>query len=327
MFAALNAFQVGAVPTLVSDVFSTTLYTGNGSTQTITNGIDLAGKGGLVWLKSRSGADPHELTNTVQGTSNSLRSNSTNGASSTDLTGFTSSGFTLGYVTGNTNASGATEVSWTFRKQAKFFDIVTYTGDGSSYQTISHSLSSTPGCIIIKGTSGSTNWGVYHQSIPTGYLTLNTTNADTAGLGFFQNVGSTSFETAINTNGVTYVAYIFAHNAGGFGVTGSDNIISCGSYTGSSGSGQSINLGYQPQWLLVKNTSRASTNWVLMDKYRNFDNTGYGWLYPNLDAAEDSGTATVYVYPTSTGFTTVNANANTDYLSDSYIYIAIKDNS
>jgi hypothetical protein len=37
----------------VEDVFSTWLYTGNGSTQTITNGIDLSGEGGLVWLKVR----------------------------------------------------------------------------------------------------------------------------------------------------------------------------------------------------------------------------------------------------------------------------------
>jgi hypothetical protein len=39
----------------VEDVFSTWLYTGNGSTQTITNGIDLDGEGGLVWIKNRSG--------------------------------------------------------------------------------------------------------------------------------------------------------------------------------------------------------------------------------------------------------------------------------
>ena len=41
----------------VEDVFSTWLYTGNGSTQTITNGIDLSGEGGMVWLKSRSHSD------------------------------------------------------------------------------------------------------------------------------------------------------------------------------------------------------------------------------------------------------------------------------
>jgi len=150
----------GGPANYIEDVFSTYLYTGNGSTQTITNNIDLSTKGGLVWLKSRSGADSHELTNTVQGTSNSLRSNTTNGASSTDLTGFTSSGFTLGYVTGNTNASGATEVSWTFRKQKKFFDIVTYTGDGTSSQTINGSTSivmSTP-YLSLDFISNGSNW-------------------------------------------------------------------------------------------------------------------------------------------------------------------------
>ena len=40
-------------PLEVEEVFSTYLYTGNGSTQTITNGIDLAGEGGLVWIKKR----------------------------------------------------------------------------------------------------------------------------------------------------------------------------------------------------------------------------------------------------------------------------------
>jgi hypothetical protein len=41
----------------IEDVFSTYLYTGNGSTQTITNGIDLAGEGGMVWIKRRDGAE------------------------------------------------------------------------------------------------------------------------------------------------------------------------------------------------------------------------------------------------------------------------------
>ena len=41
--ASYDAFGggVAAVPNYIEDVFSTYLYTGNGSTQTITNGIDL----------------------------------------------------------------------------------------------------------------------------------------------------------------------------------------------------------------------------------------------------------------------------------------------
>ena len=46
----------------VDEVFSTYLYDGDGSSsRTITNGIDLSGEGGLVWVKSRSNAYNHFL--------------------------------------------------------------------------------------------------------------------------------------------------------------------------------------------------------------------------------------------------------------------------
>lgn len=338
MFAALNAFQVGgSTPTYVSDVFSTALYAGNSSSQTITNGINLSSKGGLVWLKNRtSSLSSNFIFDNARNNYDAwIFTDSTVAQSVVDAIDPTSSGFSINIGGSGVNASSNNYVSWTFRKQAKFFDVVTYTGDGTTNQTIPHNLGSTPGCIITKRTDSTGNWATWHTSFADTktYMYLNTTDASVNVPGATaMTVSSTSFTVGSNQifgngSGFTYVAYIFAHNASGFGLTGTDNIISCGSYTGSSGSGQSINLGYQPQWLLVKNTSRAGQNWVLMDKYRNFDNTGYGWLYPNSDAAEDSGTGTVYVYPTSTGFTTVTSNAATDYLTDSYIYIAIKDNS
>ena len=42
-----------ADPVYVDDVFSTFLYDGTGSAQSINNGIDLSGEGGLAWIKSR----------------------------------------------------------------------------------------------------------------------------------------------------------------------------------------------------------------------------------------------------------------------------------
>ena len=59
----------GAPAVYIEDVFSTWLYTGNGTTQTITNGIDLAGKGGLVWLKGRSAVSDNNLFDTLRGIS------------------------------------------------------------------------------------------------------------------------------------------------------------------------------------------------------------------------------------------------------------------
>ena len=95
----------------VDDVFSTYLYTGNGSTQTITNGIDLAGKGGLVWIKGRSVATGNRLASTAQGVNNYLESNSTMQQQSDPLvTSFNAGGFSLG-IDSNANGGGTTFAS------------------------------------------------------------------------------------------------------------------------------------------------------------------------------------------------------------------------
>ena len=67
----------GGIPNYIEEVFSTYLYTGNGSTQTITNNIDLSTKGGLVWSKHRGGTNSHRLYDTVRGGNKSLSTNQT----------------------------------------------------------------------------------------------------------------------------------------------------------------------------------------------------------------------------------------------------------
>ena len=314
----------------IEDVFSTYLYTGNGSTQTITNGIDLAG--GLVWIKSRSAATDHKLTDTVRGATKALISDTT-GAETTDSTGltaFSSTGFSLG-ASSVYNTNAATYASYTFRKRPKFFDVVTYTGDGVN-RTISHNLGSVPGCIIVKRTNTIGDWAVYHRGLTSAAysIQLNLTNAQASATTVWNSTAPTSSvfsvgtDATVNASGSTYVAYLFAHDAGGFGLTGTDNVISCGSYTGNNGAGQSIYLGFEPQWLLVKNTSQAGQNWVLIDNMRQFDYSGFGWLYPNSYSAEAVGTGSVYCSPTANGFRTYGNNTAVDYLTDSYIYIAIR---
>ena len=139
--------------TYVENVFSTYLYTGNSGTQTITNGIDFAGEGGMVWCKDRGSGSHHEIADTERGTTNPrvIKSNEPDQEVNGDLgNGFTSSGFSLGYVSGDTNSSGRAHVSWSFRKAPGFFDVVTYTGNGVNGRAISHSLESVPGMIMIK---------------------------------------------------------------------------------------------------------------------------------------------------------------------------------
>ena len=323
---------VAAVPNYIEDVFSTYLYTGNDSTQTINNGIDLSTKGGLVWIKARNtGSTFNCLFDTARGATKALFSNATNaqGTYTDSLTAFNTTGFTLGADT-TTNfvnsPTGQTEASWTFRKQPKFFDVVTYTGTGAN-RTVSHNLGSAPGCIIIKKTSSADSWLVYHRSLTaTSGIVLNSTAAATAGGAVLWNSTeptSTEFTVGVNggvnQSGETYVAYLFAHNAGGFGLTGTDNVISCGSFTADASTGEAtVTLGYEPQWVLVKTTSVAQ-NWYLADSMRGFTATPTTdvVLSPNRSDAETSGT-NIPGSPTATGFTARGTAGQT------YIYIAIR---
>ena len=101
----LSASGGGVDPIFVEQVFATHLYTGNGSTQTINNGIDLAGEGGLTWIKIRGtngGEEDHRLYDTVRGAGNSLVTNKTvaTQTQSNSLGAFNANGFFLngGYL-------------------------------------------------------------------------------------------------------------------------------------------------------------------------------------------------------------------------------------
>jgi len=304
---------VAVEPVYIEQIFSTWLYTGNGSTQTITNGINLSGKGGLVWTKARSQAYSNLQWDTEQGAGYFLTSNATSQSQyvASGLSSFNTNGFSIGSAAG-INESATTYVSWTFRKQPKFFDVVTWTGNGnSSSYNISHNLGAQPGFIIVKGVSTASNWTVLARTNSTQYylLTLNSTAASpispvtqsTYATSTTIDVGAMKGNLSgdINANGATYVAYLFAHNAGGFGLTGTDNVITCGSFTDTTDS--SVNLGYEPQWLLVKPSSAAS-GWYLFDSMRGLNVTGNKFLNPNTSGAEGTDAVPYNFSPTSTGF-------------------------
>ena len=314
-----------AAKTYVEDVFSTFLYTGNGSTQTITNGIDLSGKGGLVWIKGRSVAYNNVLNDTGRGVTQQLSSNQTDGQQvyTTGLTAFTSTGFSIGNNI-QYNESSQTYASWTFRKEPGFFDVVTYTGTGAN-RTVAHSLGSVPGTIIVKRTNAVADWQVYHRSLAnTEYLVLNSTAAKATGTTRWNSTTPTSTEfslgtdATVNASGGTYVAYLFAHDAGGFGDSGNESVIKCGSFTTDGSGNATVTLGWEPQWLILKETN--ASHWSVADSMRGFNLTSRAILYPNLSIAEGTGT-TAYLAPNSTGFSAVNGQLN---YSSTYIYIAIR---
>ncbi len=331
-------------PLNVEEVFSTYLYTGNGTARSITNGIDVSGEGGLVWIKTRETAtySNNMLYDTENGANYFLRTNGTNAlttASGFGLTAFNSDGFDMGTAYGN--ESGIDTASWTFRKAPKFFDVVTYTGNSTAGRTISHNLGSAPGMIIIKNVDVAVPWAVYHRSMGDGvgggadenfYMNLNEDFARAASSSYWNNTAPTSttftLGTAnrVNATGSTYVAYLFAHNNGDgdFGPDADADIIKCGSYTGNGNTnGPTVDLGFEPQWVLIKRADSTGP-WNLHDSMRNLTVSGYAYLRPNVTDAEASTTTVAGLDPLPNGFKVRLSGTFWNASGGTYIYIAIR---
>ena len=314
--------------TYVDDVFSTFLYTGDGALETVNNGIDLSTEGGLVVLKNRDVSSNWAWTDTERGAHQTLRSNGSDANSDDTNYGvaFTSTGFTAGKAgmdISTFNQSTKDFCSWTFRKCPGFFDVVTYTGNGTAGRQIAHSLGSTPGMVIVKRTSATEDWTCYHRSLWTSkVIDLNQSAAAHTSGDVFNTTAPTSTvftvgsSNRVNGNGSTYVAYIFAHDDASFGTNGDESIIKCGSYNGTSSAGNLVDLGFEPQFVIVKRTD-SGNNWVIHDAMRGapeelfVDNQ-------NQEVAESGFTIT------STGFTLNDASGQFNASGGTYIYIAIR---
>ena len=204
--------------TYVDDIFSTYLWKGSGSARSINNGIDLSGEGGATWIKSRSNAEHNWLFDTINGADwsyNSDRSNARYNSGSSYMSSFNNNGFSIGTHDGVNDAS-MTYGSWSFRKAPGFFDVVQYDGNGSN-RTISHSLGSVPGLIMIKRTDDPGEWICYHRSVGAEkFLQLDNNEAENDDNTVFNDteptasVFSLGTHAYVNTNGGTYIAYVFA---------------------------------------------------------------------------------------------------------------------
>ena len=319
-------------PLYVDDLFSTFLYDGTGSTQTITNGIDLAGEGGLVWLRNRDNARDHSLYDSERSLSQRLKTNSTGGnqTPSYGTLTFNSNGFTVPSGNGDLNANGfGGYTSWTFRKAPGFFDVVTWSGNSTVGRVIPHNLGSAPGMVIIKSTSSAYDWVVWHRNLANSeYLYLNSTAAKASSDNYFNNTtpdasGITlSSSGYVNGTGETYVAYIFAHDDQSFGTNGNESIIKCGTFTTDSSGNASVDLGWEPQYIITK--SFGSGNWGINDSIRSMpsgktsQSAPYAQgMFANLNNAEGNWDA---VSPTSTGFNAMGVYG----ANNPVIYMAIR---
>lgn len=305
----------GAVPgggLYVDDVFSAYTYTGNGSAQTITNGIDLAGHGGMVWIKSRNQATNHALYDTERGLYQKLSTNTTGvqGQQLQGVTAFNSNGYTHGSEGGG-NASTHTYVSWTFRNAPRFYGHQVVTKLSGSNRTVNFPELGTLGMVRVKRTDQPGSWYVWHRSLPAGQLLIGETTNVAATLGHVTVSGTAvTLVNGVITEG-TYLVEAWAHDEA------LDGIVQCGSFTTDAGGNATVNLGWEPQYILYKQSSAGGGDWMVHDSARGLTSNSAGVvLFPNTSSAEDASGSMMRVL--STGFNpAINPN-------NTYIYIVIR---
>jgi hypothetical protein len=329
--------------TLANKYFDINLWTGNGTSQTLTN------SGGFqpdwVWLKSRSsGTNFHNLFDVIRGATKHLFSNSTaaEGTNAQSLTAFTSTGFSVGNDN-DVNQSSGTYVGWQWKANGagstntagsitstvsasttSGFSVVTYTGNGTSGATIGHGLGVAPSMVIVQTRTGTNNRDkpVYHVSVGnTGVLTLNSTVATQTSSGFWNNTTPSSTVITLgndqntNQNSSTYVAYCFAAIAG---------YSAFGSYTGNgSADGPFVYCGFRPAYVMAKKSSGIEI-WYVLDSKRGTYNVNKPRLNPNNSDAESS-TYDIMDF-TSNGFKFRNSDTSWNGNGDTYIFAAFAEN-
>jgi hypothetical protein len=306
-----------------------------GGTPTNVNFLGMAFQPDLVWIKSRNHSNNHFLYDSVRGATKAVYIQAETEITRSGVTSFDSNGFTLG-SSNDMNLNGSTFVSWCWKSGGAAvsgtsshytnceisanpdagFSMVKFTVPSSTIPTTAsynHGLNAPPKLIITKpynGYFGASSWYTWAEPITTSnYLLLNTTDTSAAGA-IFSSVDSST------------VKYRFASNNGGadsdvitYNFTDVAGYQKVGSYTGNGSSGgQTITgLGFDPRFLLVKN-STSSAAWRITDSVRG-DNI---YLYPNLANADDSSSG--YISLIADGFRLNGLDSNT---SDTFIYLAI----
>jgi hypothetical protein len=339
-FIALNTYNLPD-STIVkgNTVMDATLYTGTGSTLTVTNAGSM--KSDLLWIKSRSAATDNYLFDSRRGEGGILISNST--AAETVLgsqMSFNSNGFTVGSLAAM-NTNGATYVGWQWQagqgstssntdgsitstvsaNTTAGFSIVTYTGVGAA-RTIGHGLGVAPRMILVKSRTGTaTTWAVYHANLTSAanYLSLESTAAQASGSTVWNNTAPTSSVFSVGSASGTgstrdYVAYCWAEIAG---------FSKFGSYTGNgSANGPFIYTGFRPTFIIVKR-SNSTGDWYIWDTARNTYNVVNSILLPNSSAAETTATSIDIL---SNGFRLRNTTTGFNASGSTYIYAAFAEN-
>ena len=333
-FVALNTFNLPSSTIPAGNKFmDATLYTGNGSTQSVT-GVGF--QPDFVWIKDRTSAEWHRLYDAVRGATKELYSNTTNaeGTDANGLSAFNSNGFsvgTLNAVNKNTdafvawqwkaNGAGVTNTSGSITSTVSAnttsgFSVVKWNGTGNA--TIGHGLGVAPSMYIVKLLDQTSQWYVYFTTLGAGsYVQLNLTAGVVTDLAIWQNTAPTStvFYIGSGINANNMIAYCFTPIAG---------FSAFGSYTGNgSTDGPFIYTGFRPRWVMVKR-SDSTSDWTIVDTARNTSNVVNARLFPNLNIAEETASNVLDIV--SNGFKFRIASIAVNASGGTYIYAAFAEN-
>ena len=310
--------------------FNSKLFTGTGSTQSIT-GVGF--QPDLTWFKSRTLAESHNLVDSVRGLFR-LRSNSTSAQVSTPVT-LDSDGFTVGSESEN---NGGSMVAWNWKgggtaasntdgsitssvsaNTTAGFSIVSYTGTGSN-ATIGHGLGVAPSMVINKPRDITSSWSVYHAGIAsdaeTDVIYLEGTGAAFDNSTFWNDTAPNSsvFSVGSATGTGANIAYCFAEKKG---------FSKFGSYVGNGNAdGTFVYTGFKPSFVMLKSSSNV-TEWIMHDNDRLGYNGGNQPLFPNNSGAEDANSRIDLL---SNGFKLKDSSIHWNGSGYSFIYMAFAEN-
>ena len=327
-----------------SDFFNTILYTGNGSTQSLT-GVGF--QPDMNWVKNRDTADNNEICSPLIGVEKYISpdGSSSYGSDANALTSFDADGVSIGSW-GTYNGSGNDLVMWNWKagttsgisggtitpssysiNTTSGLGMYKFTGTGSN-GTIAHGLGTTPKMIWVKRYDGTANWQVQHTSLAADkVLYLNTTHGQQTEAAMFNSTQPTSsvfsLGTASETNGSgnEYLAFAFAPIRG---------YSSIGHYIGNgSVNGPYVHCGFQPAMVIVKNGSSggvAGYGWGMFDNKRS---TSGGTneidyvLHPDAAVVEDTGDSSWDIDFLSNGFKIREDNSGINNNNDTFVYYAV----
>jgi len=324
-----------------TDYFNTKLYTGNGSTQSIT-GVGF--QPDWVWVKERSSTSASQVVDAVRGYNKRIQTSSDAGQAVdsspyNDFKSFDSDGFSIGSG-GAVNENSQTYAAWNWKangagsantdgsinstvsvNSAAGFSIVKYVGNGATSATVGHGLGVVPSMIIFKNLETTTNWLVYHKSLGNTHgLYLNGSDAKADNVDFFYDTSPTSSvwtmsnSTNNNQGSREHIAYCFAEKTG---------YSKFGSYVGNgNANGTFVYTGFKPAFLLMKRTNNAA-HWIMYDNKRSTSskNLTDKYFYASLSDAENTDTSEGMDF-LSNGFKHRNAFNAANGSGDTFIYMA-----